>query len=60
MIIEYIQFILKVSIFFIILMVYIKLYMILAGFVGEKLGIGNFIIRLWRKIISLWYKITNK
>ncbi|MCY6354406.1 hypothetical protein [Clostridium sp. ZS2-4] len=47
---DYIQYVLKILSVLFIYIVIIKIYMVVANYVGEKLGIGKFFIYLCKKI----------
>lgn len=47
---DYIYYALNVSLVLFIVIVIMKIYMVVAAYVGEQLGIGKFIIYLWRRI----------
>lgn len=53
---DYIYFIFRVLSVLFIVMVFTRLLMVVADFVGKEFGIGDFFINLWRKISNLCKK----
>ena len=49
----YIHFVLRVLGLLIIVLIFTRLFMVVAGYIGKEFGIGNFFISLWEKITKL-------
>jgi hypothetical protein len=47
---DYIHYVLNISIVLVIVIVITKICMVVAAYVGEQLGVGKFLINLWRKM----------
>ncbi|GEM_PF-2250486 len=57
---EYINGSLKVLMGVILFIVFTKIFMELANYIGKKLGFDNLFIGIWQKIRKLWKKLEEE